>query len=282
MFWFTLSDIMIENPMFYTAFNSLLFIGFLFMLYKLTERLWYKFYNRSLFIHFYINKRKLEHADQKFISEHFKFYRELSSLRKTYFEHRLIKFMVAKEFIAREDFVFSREQKLLISATAVMLTFGMRYYLIKIVDRIIVYPKEFYSNTSGEFHKGEFNPKLNAIVFSWKDFEQGFKIENDNLNLGIHEFTHAIHFNSLTETDYSSKIFKRSFAELTLFLSQNETLRKELIASAYFRDYAFTNQFEFLAVLIENFIETPENFKSHFPNLYRKVKQLLKFNFANY
>lgn len=272
----------IESPLFYIFFNWILLIGCLFLLYKLTERFYYKIFNRSLFIHFYPFKKKLSDKDRQFINTHFKFYRTLSAKRKTYFEHRLVQFVKNKEFIGRDGFIVTPDVELLLGATAVMLTFGMKYFYIKILERIIIYPGEFYSTVSDDYHKGEFNPKLNAIVFSWKDFLQGFKIENDNLNLGIHEFTHAIHFNSLTETDYSSKIFKRSFAELTLFLSQNEPLRKELIASQYFRDYAFTNQFEFLAVLIENFIETPENFKSHFPNLYRKVKQLLKFNFANY
>ena len=272
----------IESPLVYMIFNGLMLLGFVFLLYKLTERFYYKIFNKSLFIHFYPFKKKLSDKDRQFISTHFKFYRTLSAKRKTYFEHRLVQFVKTKEFIGRDGFIVTPDVELLLGATAVMLTFGMKYFYIKILERIIIYPGEFYSTVSDDYHKGEFNPKLNAIVFSWKDFLQGFKIENDNLNLGIHEFTHAIHFNSLTEIDYSSKIFKRSFAELTLFLSQNEPLRKELIASQYFRDYAFTNQFEFLAVLIENFIETPENFKSHFPNLYRKVKQLLKFNFANY
>ncbi len=31
----------------------------------------------------------------------------------------------------------------------------------------------------------------------------------------------------------------------------------DLIGSKYFRAYAYTNQYEFFAVLLENFIETP-------------------------
>ena len=42
-------------------------------------------------------------------------------------------------------------------------------------------------------------------------------------------------------------------------------LKDQLVKSEYFRDYAYTNQFEFLAVLTENFIETPEDFKYQFP-----------------
>lgn len=278
---FNLSQV-IESPLFYKCFNAFLAIAFLFLFYKLSERLYYKIFNRSLYVHFYPFKKQLSEEDRAYLDKNFSFFNKLSNKRKSYFEHRLLTFIENKEFVGREELVVTNNMKLLIGATAVMLTFGMKKYTIAIIERIIVYPSEFYSTMSDAYHKGEFNPKLNAIVFSWKDFVEGYQDEDDNLNLGIHEFTHAIHFNSLTERDYSSKIFKRSYNRLTLFLSQNEDLRVKLIESKYFRDYAFTNQFEFLAVLIENFIETPENFKSHFPNLYRKVKQLLKFNFAQY
>jgi hypothetical protein len=221
-------------------------------------------------------------ASRAYLQTSFKFYRNLSPERKLYFEHRVMSFVAKKEFIGRDNLKHTNEMQLLVAATAVMLTFGMKSYLIPIVDRIIIYPSAFYSTTNDEYHKGEFNPKLSAIVFSWEDFLFGYEIDNDNLNLGIHEFTHAIHFNSLSQNDYSSKIFRKNFNNLTAFLSQNETLRKELMDSSYFRDYAFTNQFEFLAVIIENFIETPLEFKSHFPDLYAQVKQLLNFNFSKY
>ena len=276
------SLLVIENKTFYTFFNVFLFLVFLFLMYKLSQRLYYRFFNKSMLVHFYPVKKKLPEFDKNYLSIHFKFYKNLNPKSKRNFEHRVAVFLKEKQFIGRQDFEVTKNVKLLISATAVMLTFGMKNYLIKVIDLIIIYPKAFYSTINNNNHKGEFNPNLKAIVFSWEDFLSGYQIDNDNLNLGIHEFTHAIHFNSLSQNDYSAKIFKKSFNDLALFLSKNESLRKELIASAYFRDYAFTNQFEFLAVLIENFIETPENFKSHFPDLYRKVKQLLKFNFANY
>ena len=272
----------IENPLFYKCFNGFLVILFVFFLFKLTQRLYYRMFNKSLYIHFYPFRKKMSANDKAYLTTSFKFYRNLTPKRKLYFEHRVITFIAHKEFIGRKELEVTHEMQLLIAATAVMLTFGMKSYLIQILERIIIYPKAFYSTTNDADHKGEFNPKLNAIVFSWEDFLKGYEIENDNLNLGIHEFTHAIHFNSLSENHYSSKIFKKSFINLTTFLSQNEALRKELIASKYFRDYAFTNQFEFLAVIIENFIETPLEFKSHFPSLYKQVKQLLNFNFSKY
>lgn len=100
--------------------------------------------------------------------------------------------------------------------------------------------------------------------------------------MGIHEFTHAIHLNSIKERDVSSTIFSDSFKELSKLLSVNEILRNKLMASNYFRKYALTNQFEFIAVIIENFIETPKEFKKEFPEIYSKVKQMLNFSLAGY
>ena len=41
-------------------------------------------------------------------------------------------------------------------------------------------------------------------------------------------------------------------------------------------------KFEFLAVIIESFIETPNEFKSQFPKVYFEIRQMLNFNFAGY
>ena len=163
-----------------------------------------------------------------------------------------------------------------------MLTFGFRDYLIGSVSTIIIYPDTFYSQTKQAYHKGEFNPFYSALALSWKDFKQGHAINNDNLNLGIHEFAHAIHYNSKKESDISSVIFTESINELMRLLSQDKPLRDALIKSNYLRGYAFTNSFEFLAVIIENFIETPQMFKAQFPQIYFKVKQMLNFNMKGY
>ena len=119
-------------------------------------------------------------------------------------------------------------------------------------------------------------------MLSWKDFVEGYDDENDNINLGIHEMMHAIHLNSTRQTDISAFIFKKKYSELNNFLSENESIRVGLIDSDYFRDYAFTNQYEFLAVIIETFIETPKEFRNQFPEIYNKTKQMLNFNFAGY
>ena len=156
--------------------------------------------------------------------------------------------------------------------------------MIKTVDRIIIYPAEFYSQTNKTYHKGEFNLGYKALVFSWDDVLHGYHIEDDNLNLAVHEFTHAIHFYYMRVRRFSTSaaIFLDAYVELTNMLDKNAKLKSDLVSSKFLRDYAFTNQFEFLSVILETFIESPEQFKSQFPSIYEKVKTMLNFNFRGY
>lgn len=270
-----------ENPIIAVFMTALIFL-ILYFGFKMFEMIYVIRTKKPLYNHIYIKLKKLEPNQQEILRSRFAFYTKLNNKQRQYFEHRVASFIIDKTFIGRENQVITDEVKVLISATSIMLTFGFRDYYIGLVDKIFVYPDEFYSNINDAHHKGEFNPKLGALVLSWRHFEEGFDIGNDNLNLGIHEFAHAIHMNCMKERDVSSTIFKDSFKELTNYLSENKNLRDELIASEYFRDYAYSNHFEFLAVIIESFIETPIEFKNQFPRIYGYTKQMLNFNFAGY
>ncbi len=54
--------------------------------------------------------------------------------------------------------------------------------------------------------------------------------------------------------------------------------RERLVNSDYFRIYAYTNHFEFLAVIIEHYFESPEKFKTEFPKLYSNVREMLNLS----
>lgn len=233
-----------------------------------------------VFNHFY--KRRLNKRQQHILETKFDFYKKLSIKHKRNFEHRVAVFVKDKEFAGREGLIVTDEMKILISSTAVMLTFGFRKYIIDTLETIIIYPEIYYSELGEGHHKGEFNPRIKTLVLSWEDFLEGYNIDNDNLNLGIHEMVHAIHLDSLRDNDISAYLFKNRFIDLTEFLQANDHIRKKLIETKYFREYAFTNQFEFLSVLVESFFETPNEFKGHFPEVYKHVKQMLNFNFAGY
>jgi len=77
---------------------------------------------------------------------------------------------------------------------AIQLSFGLKNYLYPLFHTIIIYPKAYKSTITNKMHQGESNPKLGVLIFSWESFNEGIRIENDNLNLGLHEFTHGLHF----------------------------------------------------------------------------------------
>ncbi|MDN3492031.1 zinc-dependent peptidase [Winogradskyella bathintestinalis] len=259
-------------------------IGF-FILYRLIRifQLSYASRNsRPLIVHRYFKLKKLNAAQRSILKNEHAFYKKLNSKQQHQFEHRVANFMHSTKFLGKQDLIITTQMKVLIAATAVMLTFGFRKYLLDLIKIVIVYPEHYYSEINEVYHKGETNPQLKAIVFSWKDFKQGYEIDNDNLNLGIHEFGHAIHLNAAISNDISSTIFNQGFSNLMSFLQNHQTVREDLIASKYFRTYAYTNHFEFFAVLLENFIETPAEFKMQFPQLYKYMRQMLNFKFAGY
>lgn len=274
------------NPTFRLVMLIIFFVGLavvlLFKFYAFFESIYASKYKKPFFLNAILFKKELTNRQLSILNNEFDFYKRLDKSEKIIFRHRLATFINSKEFIGREGLMVDDEMRTLISATAVMLTFGFRDYCIELLDKVIIYPKAYYSNLNEIYHKGETNPQLKAIVFSWEDFKKGYNIGDDNLNLGIHEFGHAIHLNAFGKSDVSSEIFRDGFNKLTTYLQEHKMVRDNLTTSKYFRAYAYTNQFEFFAVLLENFIETPDEFKNKFPELYGYMKQMLNFNFAGY
>ena len=205
------------------------------------------------------------------------FYKRLSVSNQKYFEHRVLDFIKTHEFVGREGVLITEKLKTSIAASAIKLTFGYRKYLFKRINTILIYPDSYLSPFGNREHKGETNPQYKVVVLSLKYFEEGNAIHNDNLNLGLHEFTHAMHLSFLSTRNASASYFKRNYRRVLAYL-ENSNNRKKLIEVGYFRDYAFENQYEFLAVLVEHFFETPDEFQSKLPELYNRVKKLLKID----
>ncbi len=232
------------------------------------------FFQKPLYIHLYFKLKKVSQQEETILRQKFPFYIKLSERHRRYFHHRLASFNEKYTFIPREDFLINKEVQTLVAGTYVMLTFGMRFYLINSFDKIIIYPEEYYSTHGEKYFKGEYNPLMKSVVFSWKDFLEGFETENDNLHLGIHEFSHVMHYNSLRSSDGSSLAFRKQYKKLFKEVNSSQT-RQKLIESNYFRIYAYTNQYEFLSVIIEHYFETPSEFSLEFPELFTTVSLML-------
>jgi hypothetical protein len=160
----------------------------------------------------------------------------------------------------------------LISASAIQLTFGLNEYRLDHFSRIFVYPKAFYSKISKQYHKGETN-LAGAIALSWSHFIEGYNKPNDKVNLGLHEMAHALRFDKFKSEDYD--LFFNTYYDKWQTVAQEEFKRTRDHSSSFFREYGGANFNEFFAVCVEVFFESPAEFKKLHPEIYRHMSILL-------
>jgi MtfA peptidase len=164
----------------------------------------------------------------------------------------------------------------IISAGASHMVFNLPAESLTFFERIIVYPDDYESKITRKKHRGEVNPGMRLIVFSWKGIQAGLKRE-EGINLLIHEFAHALwlehklqsHLYTVLDLAFVQKFEELAHAEMER-LSTNE--------QHFFRKYAFENLEEFFAVAVENFFERPEQLNDAMPHFYDVCTYLFKQN----
>lgn len=209
-----------------------------------------------------------------YLEKYFEFYQKLPPRSKHIFSKRVAAFMTTKKFIPRQMKYVSWEMRVLISASAIQLTFGFPKVHLSFFRYILVFPETFYSQATGLLHKGEVNPKVKTIALSWADFVEGY-LKPDGRNLGLHEMAHALRLeNRIRNVEYDfldreilgewEKIAVNTMAEIN---NGQET---------FFREYGGVDNEEFFAVAVENFFERPLEFKEKHPLTYSTLCKLLQ------
>lgn len=215
-------------------------------------------------------------AEIDIISENLPAYNLLSIGQQKKFRKRVSRFRANKQFIFSVKGIDNKKIQLLLCATATLLTMGFRDYRITSVERILIYPSEYFSRITRQNHLGEFNPNLKLLVFSAEHILEGFEHATDNLNLGVHEFAHALIFNFKGKYSFSALKFNKGLLRIKKLLQDDSFLQK-VDKTNYFRKYAQTNFQEFFAVTMENYVETPSDFIADFPELYSIITKMLNF-----
>lgn len=270
----------IDAPWLIPYAYGIVFMGFLFFLYRAFE-FWYATqFNKLLFRQLFAYK-KLNATQLQLLENNCEFYSDLTSLQKRQFRHRVAIFVSRKRFIGRENFVIDERVKILIACSACILSFGRKNYCYGLVDSIVVFPHEFYSEANQHFHKFEFNPSEKVVVFSWQDFYNGFHLQSKLPNIGTRGFAYALQLEATQGNDSDSVRFSRQFQNILKHLLKSG-VKEKLSNTPYFQSFSFANQFEFMALLTEYFLKSPQEFKTSLPELYKHQKILLNFNFLDY
>lgn len=208
----------------------------------------------------------------EFYSEYFYYYRTLDVFWQKKFRERCMHFMDVKVISGRDGFTVNNKVKAIVAASAVQLTLGLETWDYDYFYEIIIHPKAYTNEATKQQFKGETNLQ-GYIRLSWLSFINGYKNNNDNVNLGIHEFSHALRFNGIrgNEEDYHLKYFFLQWLSTAYEAHYQLKKGKESI----FRSYGGTNINEFISVCFEHYFESPEDIKVHYPHLFYNTAILL-------
>ncbi len=205
------------------------------------------------------------------LSTHYKYYNRLSDADKERFLWRTFQFVNSKRF----HFIGLREREemsILVSATAVQLSFGMQNFMLDFFKDIYIFRNDYHYAHFTRPLQGHVN--RHGIYLTWQHFVKGMNGMEYNANLGLHEMAHAYTFvNFVTRCGIDRhfyKQFKAYSAVARPLFQQMQNGRKTILG-----DYAATNYHEFWAVSVEVFFENPVLLRHELPELYEAISQLL-------
>lgn len=202
------------------------------------------------------------------LENRFDYYKKLSEEEKKIFITRVNDFIISKKFVGASKFEVTIEMKVLISAAATQITFGLNEMLFTMFNTIIVHEDIYYNRFTRKYHKGDVNTK-GVISLSWKHFQEGYNLSYDKVNLGIHEMAHVLFLNR-KKILYHQK-YSKHFFDKFIIVFQKAFLELKNSESNLIREYGKTSLAEFFPSITEMFFEAPHEFKNTMPELYLQL-----------
>lgn len=218
--------------------------------------------------------RSLDGEMRQMLFKYLRYYRHLTDKQRKVFDHRVATFLRGKKFVARHGMELTPEVEALIAATAVKISFGLGAYRLPHFHTILVYPEEYFSTIRQQHHKGEVNAG-GIIVLSWKAFAEGHADPDDGLNLGIHEFAHALFFENL-KANGEQYFIEPEVLQHWFDVAFRQVGQLAKMVTPTMREYAYSSKEEFWAVSTEVFFEQPQRMQVELPEYYECMKQVYR------
>jgi Mlc titration factor MtfA (ptsG expression regulator) len=202
----------------------------------------------------------------------FPYYKSLSQEEQCIFVKRVQKFMADKTFKIHDEKGF-KEMPVLVSAAAIQLTFGLKKYLLPHFRFIHIHPQEFL-RVQPILCFLEGNVSGHSINLSWKHFLDGYANPKDGQNVGLHELAHALYYQTFEVEENIDRNFRSCYDDFNTFGNKAYNTEKT-VAGGLYSEYAEKNFQEFWAESVEIFFEKPVEMRSHYPQLYQAMKEML-------
>lgn len=199
------------------------------------------------------------------------YYSKLAANHQQLFTERLRKFIRSKDFHIHAPVAY-KEMPILISSSAVQITFGLDDYLLPHFSTVVIHPEEYFAYDPLRVLAG--NVQGTVITLSWKHFLHDYQHPNDGKNVGLHEMAHALQVQYLFRKPNRINDFKEDYEHYDRLddeVQQNERLKLNRL----FDENALKNKNEFWATSVELFFERPAELKQQYPKLYDAICAVL-------
>jgi Mlc titration factor MtfA (ptsG expression regulator) len=199
------------------------------------------------------------------------YYQKLNADKQPVFIERVQEFIHSKDFYICSPKGY-KEMPILISASAVQITFGLKDFLLPHFSNIIIHPEEYFAYDPFRILVG--NVQGHSISLSWKHFLQDYQNPTDGKNVGLHEMAHALQVQYLFRNPKRSNTFKEDFEHYDRI--DDDVLNAEKTNDRrMFDENALRNKNEFWATSVELFFEKPVELKTQYPDLYESLRIVL-------
>lgn len=213
-------------------------------------------------------------SQKNLLNKYFPYYRNLGVKEKERFEYRCSIFLARKLFLNENNHKIESEIELMISASAVQLTFGLDNFLLDHFQKVYVLP--------GSYRVGDYKTKVRgktvgggAIYLSWESFSAGYRNAHDGINAGLHELAHALQIqNQIAHEDRKFLNEFRNWEVLATDVIKLQKVGKE----NFLKRYNAANSTELFEICVECFFERTEEFRKHLPELFECMKRILNQN----
>lgn len=198
------------------------------------------------------------------------FYRDLDPAGRDRFETDVAIFLAEQRIYGQKGRPVDDEIRVLVAASAAMLSFGLPDWEWPRLRDIVIYPTAFDET----YHTGD-NERISGmvhsqgpIIFSARDLKHGFRNPEDAGNVGLHELAHVMDFASGDADGIPAGLSWIASAPWVQLVADRLRKVRRAECRQVLRAYAGTNEAEFFAVAVETFFEKPAQLRDRDPELY--------------
>ncbi|MDB5263471.1 MAG: hypothetical protein JWQ14_2754 [Adhaeribacter sp.] len=219
---------------------------------------------------------------QPLLEKNVEFYAALSPSDKVIFNRR-VQFFLAEKNIEGIDTDLDETIKLLVAASAIIPTFAFPFFEYPNLKQVLIYANSFDDKFRTERFEGHTQTIAgmagnmymnNTVLLSKPSLLAGFQ-NQDNGNVGIHEFVHLLD-KADGAIDGLPEIFLTHTYAIPWLQAIKAEVKKIKKGQSDINPYSLTNNAEFLAVVSEYFFDNPEKLNLNHPELYQLLCKIFQ------